>query len=270
MKEKQIVSIITVVFNGKKYLEETIQSVLTQSYDNVEYIIIDGGSTDGTLDIIKKYEDQIDYWVSEQDNGVYDGMNKGIDVASGKWINFMNAGDCFYSNESISEVFSQNVDGIDIIYGDRQVIFANQKSKIVKAQDLKLIWQGKLMCHQSCFVDASYHKKHKFILKYDICDDFEFIYSAYKRKAKFKHVNIVIAKYLAGGLSGEHEIKATIQDWLIGNKNIKTNVFYMKRLSKIIIKKPIKYILKYDVPKEQRNRFQNLIVEKLDKIKGKI
>lgn len=99
-KDKPLVSIITVVLNGEKYLEETILSVLNQTYDNVEYIIIDGGSTDGTLDIIKKYEHAIDYWVSERDRGIYDTMNKGITVASGEWIELLNAGD-FYESGAI-------------------------------------------------------------------------------------------------------------------------------------------------------------------------
>ena len=107
-EDKPLISIITVVFNGEKYLEETIQSVINQTYSNVEYIIIDGGSSDGTLDIIKKYEERIDYWVSEKDKGIYDAMNKGIDVASGEWINFMNAGDGFYADDVLDKIFILN------------------------------------------------------------------------------------------------------------------------------------------------------------------
>ncbi len=95
---KPLITVVTVVFNGEKFLEETIQSVINQAYDNVEYIIIDGGSTDGTLDIIRKYEHAIDYWVSEKDKGIYDAMNKGCVLAGGEGLIFLNAGDYYVGN----------------------------------------------------------------------------------------------------------------------------------------------------------------------------
>ena len=98
---KSLISIITVVFNDKYGLEETILSVLSQTSENIEYIIIDGGSNDGTVDVIKKYEKSIDKWISEPDNGIYDAMNKGIALASGGFINFMNAGDVYASNNKL-------------------------------------------------------------------------------------------------------------------------------------------------------------------------
>ncbi|MCK5676917.1 MAG: glycosyltransferase [Flavobacteriaceae bacterium] len=265
--DKPLISIVTVVFNGEEYLEKTIKSVINQSYDNVEYIIIDGSSTDGTLDIIKKYEDQIDYWVSEKDNGVYDGMNKGIDLASGKWINFMNAGDTFYDTQTIAEIFKNNLEHIDIIYGDRQVVYANNKTKTVKALDLNLMWKGKPMCHQSCFIDSLYHKKNKFILKYDICDDFKFIYDAYREQASFYYIDQVIAKYLIGGLSGDNTLGATIEDWFIVDKSMKTNLYYFWKIFIIILKKPIRYVLKYNVSSEERNKLQNTLALTIEKFK---
>jgi len=99
-----LITVITVVYNGAKHLEETIKSVLNQTYPNVEYIIIDGGSTDGTLDIIKKYEDKIDYWVSEPDEGIYDAMNKGILTALGKGLLFLNSGDKFLSKNCFNDL----------------------------------------------------------------------------------------------------------------------------------------------------------------------
>ena len=102
---KPLISVITVVFNGDKFLEETVQSVISQTYDNVEYIIIDGGSTDGTLDIIKKYDGQLDYWVSERDKGIYDGMNKGVIAATGGIVAFLNSDD-YYFPDVLTEVAS--------------------------------------------------------------------------------------------------------------------------------------------------------------------
>ena len=98
-EDKPLISIITVVYNGEKYLEETILSVINQTYDNVEYIIIDGGSTDGTIDIIKKYNDNIDYWVSEKDRNMYDGINKGLKIASGDIVASLNSDDFYADND---------------------------------------------------------------------------------------------------------------------------------------------------------------------------
>jgi len=96
-----LITVITVVLNGKEHLEKTIQSVINQTYPNVEYIVIDGGSTDGTVDIIKKYDDYIDYWVSEPDRGIYDSWNKGVVLSNGKWLSFMGSGD-LYVNDALS------------------------------------------------------------------------------------------------------------------------------------------------------------------------
>ena len=100
-ESKPLITVVTVVYNGEKFLEETILSVINQTYDNVEYIIIDGGSTDGTHDIIRKYEHAIDYWVSENDEGIFDAMNKAVQCSHGGWIYFLNAGDAFFSNSTL-------------------------------------------------------------------------------------------------------------------------------------------------------------------------
>lgn len=119
MMDTPIISVITVCYNAVANIEETMLSVLNQRYDKVEYIVIDGGSKDGTLDVIKKYANKLAYWISEPDKGIYDAMNKGIAKATGDWINFMNAGDKFINEEVLNKSFvSRYSDDVDILYGD--------------------------------------------------------------------------------------------------------------------------------------------------------
>lgn len=239
-KDKPLISIITVVYNGVKYLEETIQSVISQTYDNVEYIIIDGGSTDGTVDIIKKYEDKIDYWVSEKDKGIYDAMNKGIDAVSGEWINFMNAGDGFFDNDVLEKLFvNNNLKNIDVIYGDHKVIYPNRK-RIVKAGNIEDIWKGSQFCHQSTFVSANVHKANKFNLSNHIGADFEFFYILYKQKKNFKYINIIIANYSAGGLSDIKRVDSILGRWNVVEISTKTNLYYIWIILKEILKSWVK------------------------------
>ena len=131
------ISVVTVCFNAVETIESTIKSVIQQTYDNIEYIIIDGASTDGTLDIINNYNDRIACCLSEPDKGIYDAMNKGIKMATGEWINFMNSGDMFYKNSVLSEVALKLKDG-DIIYGDTMLSFS-VGSKLKKPYPLEEI-----------------------------------------------------------------------------------------------------------------------------------
>ena len=116
------VSIITVVYNDVKNIRSTIESYLSQSYDNKEYIIIDGGSNDGTMDIVNLYRDRIDVVVSEPDKGIYDAMNKGIKRATGNWIGILNSGDTFVSTDTLKTVFSLDWTGVDVIYGNSKEV----------------------------------------------------------------------------------------------------------------------------------------------------
>jgi glycosyltransferase involved in cell wall biosynthesis len=114
-----LITVITVVFNCVGSIEETILSVVSQSYENVEYVLIDGGSTDGTVEVIKKYERCIDYWVSEPDKGIYDAMNKGINLSNGEWLNFMNAKDVFAERETIQNLAAKYLCGsAKFVYSD--------------------------------------------------------------------------------------------------------------------------------------------------------
>lgn len=197
-----IITIITVVFNCEKYLEETIQSVINQTYDNVEYIIIDGGSTDGTLEIIKKYDDKIDYWVSEKDSGIYDAMNKGIAVATGEWINFMNAGDSFYDNSILEKFFLQNdLKNVGILYGNHAV--KNEtNSEIVEVDVKNYNWKRNIpFCHQSLFVKRELLKNNLFDLQLKIAADYDQFLRLKSKNLEILHLPLVVSTYLDGGIS---------------------------------------------------------------------
>ncbi|MCS6941792.1 MAG: glycosyltransferase [Geminocystis sp.] len=233
--ELPLITVITVVLNKEKFLEETIQSVIAQTYPNVEYLIIDGGSTDGTLDIIRRYEEYIDYWVSEKDGGIYDAMNKGINVASGEWINFMNGGDSFFQEKVLEKVFTNHWKDVDVIYGNHQVVYPGRR-RIVKAGEIKHIWKGSQFCHQSAFVRKKAYKVYGFNTSRDIAADFEFFYTLYKKNMNFKYIDLVIANYPAGGLSDVRRIKTLLEWWSVVGKNGNTNLYYTVRIITELLK----------------------------------
>lgn len=201
LNNKPLVSVITIVFNGQKYLEETILSVLNQRYDNVEYVLVDGGSTDGTVDIIRKYEDAIDYWVSEPDSGISEAFNKGVLASTGEWINFMNCGDRFASPDVLL-VFSENVDKkADLIYGKGSV--ADSQGRVIitagEAFDNKKFSRRMMIPHQSAFHNKNYFQD------YGLFDEnlkVAMVYDLLLRKKPLSAVFIgeLFSEMLAGGV----------------------------------------------------------------------
>lgn len=172
------VSVITVCYNAIIGIDKTIKSVIGQTYPEIEYIVIDGGSTDGTLDVINKYREKISYFVSEPDGGIYDAMNKGIRAATGEWINFMNAGDTFSSDTVLEEVFGDDLKKeIGVIYGDAYLKDSKGCVSVHPAMPLSFLKRAMPFCHQSSFV----RKKtiNEFNKQYKICADYFFFYSLY-------------------------------------------------------------------------------------------
>ncbi len=208
MPNKPLITVVTVVLNAKDHIENTIQSVVNQTYPYIEYIVLDGGSTDGTLDIIRQYQDKITLWKSEPDKGIFDAMNKGIELANGEWVNFMNAGDFFYSNDVLERIFADKQIDADVIYGGTLVNFNIGKytcSKKVFASEInKNIWQSPI-CHQSCFFKVNLMKQNNFNIIDPIlgalADLDLFLKFYYQKNIKFYKEDIIIANYLGGGFS---------------------------------------------------------------------
>ncbi len=208
MKSEKIkVSIITVCRNSEESIEATIQSVINQTYPNIEYIIIDGKSTDGTLNIVRKYEEKISKIVSEKDEGIYDAMNKGIRVANGEIIHFLNCGDYFCDNqviEKIVEVFINNRD-CAFIYGDYYLYNENKTEFIVgyRKNITHIISQG--INHQSTFVRRAVFDYGLFDTSYPIYSDFDWLLNLLiKHQVHILYINIRTIYYLIGGVSDQN------------------------------------------------------------------
>jgi glycosyltransferase involved in cell wall biosynthesis len=202
-ENEPLVSIITVVLNGEMHLEQTIKSVIDQSYKNIEYIIIDGGSKDGTLEIMKKHGDSIDYWKSEPDEGIYFAMNKGISVANGEIIGILNADD-YYFPDTVSKIISANkLKSADVFYGDMVLISDNNNaSETIMKPDLAKMNEKPSVFHPTCFVKKSvYITAGFFDTTYKISSDYEFLLRCISKKIAFHYIPEPITVFRPGGLS---------------------------------------------------------------------
>ncbi|GIU70241.1 MAG: hypothetical protein KatS3mg002_1477 [Candidatus Woesearchaeota archaeon] len=203
-----LITVITVVFNGEKYLEQTIQSVINQTYPNVEYIIIDGGSTDGTLDIIKKYEDYIDYWISEKDKGIYDAMNKGITLAFGSWLGFLGSDD-FFENNALTNYYISYCSNIecDIIYGNSRVLFGDKVLYYRKSDhQIDHIKKDFIFFHPDSIAKIKVYKElGMYDTNFKLAADYEFFLRAYFNGYKFLKIDKTIVNFRVGGFSSNYK-----------------------------------------------------------------
>lgn len=203
-------SIITINYNNKNGLQKTIESVLSQSWKEFVYIIIDGGSTDGSKDLIIQHRDRINYWISEPDNGIYHAMNKGISVADGEYLLFLNSGDWLFSNNIIEKIYS-HLNTSDIIYGD--VMYINSEGKEwlhLSPTELSLYslgYQWNSLPHQAMFIKKELFIKYgNYNEQFKIVADWAFYLKAlFKYNASYKKINETITYYDFNGFSSKPE-----------------------------------------------------------------
>ncbi len=190
-------TVITVVFNAENLIEETISSVISQSiFNDVQFIIIDGKSTDSSSSIISKYLMNIDVYICESDSGIYDAMNKGINRSLGEWIFFLNAGDTFFDNYTLSKLNSKIKDEDEIIYGNINIQY-NGVSKTIYPKKLVYINFMMVLCHQAVFIKRNFLDLHKlrFNLKFKLASDYELIFKCYRLGSKFIYIDLDISNY---------------------------------------------------------------------------
>lgn len=193
-----LVSVITVVYNSENHISDTIESVLNQDYENVEYVIIDGGSTDATISKIEKYKEKIQILISEKDSGIFFAMNKALNLASGDWVVFINSGDKFHNRKTLSNVFlNRDLQDIDLLYGD-VILYDPNESYLFKSKTNKWKINLNAICHQSVFIRRIIH--NKFDTKYKIAADHAIIYPLIKSN-KVLYLNLVLSEILIGGVS---------------------------------------------------------------------
>jgi glycosyltransferase involved in cell wall biosynthesis len=220
-------SIVTVTYNAAQVVRETLESVVQQTYPNIEYIIIDGGSTDGTQDIINGFREHISYFRSEPDDGTYDAMNKAIDIATGEWIIFINAGDFLVNDGIVTQVFAKPIpENYAFIYGD--YIWKGDKHEMrIASRSLKKMWQRICFSHQSLFARTRLMKEKKFDLRYKIVSDYNFYFSSYMEGAEFLMVDYPISVFRAGGLSDINFMERTYERWRVVTQYKKSLIVHL-------------------------------------------
>lgn len=197
-------SVITIVYNNAKDIERTMLSVLNQSYKNIEYIVIDGASTDGTLNIIKKYENRLAKLISEKDKGIYDAMNKGLALATGDYVLFMNSGDEIYELDTVEKVFATTPNA-DIYYGETEMYDENWNSLGQRRHSAPkhFNWQsfkyGMNISHQAIYIKRSLTEPYD--LQYKYSADIDWIIKIAKKASNIVNTQLYVAKYLVGGMS---------------------------------------------------------------------
>ena len=212
-------SIITVTYNAGKVLEDTIQSVVFQTYRNVEYIIVDGGSTDNTLDVAHKYQERINKVISEPDKGLYDAMNKGIRMATGDYLCFLNAGDELHENETLQKiVFTLKGKELpDVIYGETAIV--DEEGHFLHMRRLStpehLHWksfkEGMLVCHQAFFARRELALANPYDLRYRFSADFDWCIRIMKQSKYLHNTHLTLIDYLNEGMTTQNH-KASLKE----------------------------------------------------------
>jgi acetyltransferase-like isoleucine patch superfamily enzyme len=241
------ISVITIVYNDIKEIEKTMNSYFSQTWENKEYIVIDGGSNDGTKEIIEKYHDRIAYFCSEADHGIYDAMNKGIMKSSGDWICFLNSGDYFVKNNSLEKTInSVDTSSVDIIYGNSIEVDDVWERPIYATRDTSMLEYFPLYRHGSSLVRAEVQKRHLFDLskkelKYAL--DEEMIFRLYREGFRFKKADVFIQAYKKEGASNHpylnlwYNYKITSE----GKLSLKKLFFFFKMVIYVFLKNSTLY-----------------------------
>jgi glycosyltransferase involved in cell wall biosynthesis len=251
------ISIVTINFNHLKDLQKTFANVVSQTYKNIEYIIIDGGSQDGTIDFLQEHTKYLSYWISEPDNGIYDAMNKGTKVAKGEWIIFMNSGDTFSQESTIEQIAPYLDRANDVVYGGFESIVNDEYGYRVsqcQPEDLAQIWHQIPTCHQSIFVRRELQSQYPFDISLSWCADHDFLARLYQLGCKFQEVPLVVSKFDASGGKVRDLLTYTRERWSMCRKyfgrTLTQELFFLNEYRGFWLQKNLNQRLRNIIPKE--------------------
>lgn len=220
LQAPKILSVITVCYNDAKNLLITLENVRQQTYPHIECIVVDGGSTDETMQVIMASSERIQHWVSQPDNGLYDAMNRGMKMASGDYLIYLNAGDRFYNEQVVAHAMSQS-SGHDVLYGDAIVVNQDGSYKSLRHKKVpsKLDWmsftQGMVVSHQALIISTSIVEPYD--LKYKITADIDWAIRCLQKSKSTYHLGVTICKFQTGGISSQRRASALPERWKILN-----------------------------------------------------
>lgn len=242
------ISIIIVTYNADMYLEEAIKSIIEQNSNNFELIIIDGKSTDNTLSLIKKYNKNINYFISEKDTGIYDAMNKGLKYANGEYVYFLGADDTLYNKNVLRNIEKYLNNKVDILSGNVYLIDRNLNMRKLARNKYtkKEIISGQMLPHQGLFVRRTLALKYKFNIKYKIASDYEMLLKIIKDNYNIVYIDDVIANYNVSGISSL-QTEILIREYTeILKENISEEkaLLFIRKINNNSLKKYIKIFLK--------------------------
>jgi GT2 family glycosyltransferase len=216
--DRLLVSVITVVKNGAGHLAECMGSVLGQDWPDLEYIVIDGGSTDATLDIIRQHEDRLDYWLSEPDEGIFDAMNKGLALATGQLIGFLNADDRYEPGAVRAAAEAMQHHAAPAVYYGDHFFFQDDMGERYEMFASLQFWRGMTICHQAMFVHREvFRQLGGFALTYSLAADYDFVLRCFRAGVPFVHLHCFVASFRDAGASskallrGNREVSAILR-----------------------------------------------------------
>lgn len=259
------VSIVVVCLNESlQKISLTLDSIIEQTYPAFELIFIDGGSKADTLTAIEKYNKYIDCFLSEPDRGIFDAMNKGISLATGEWINFMNIGDSFENKHVLSNVFTSKINSnTGIIYGDTSLLLS-WGTPVLKAKSLNFLLRDMNFVHQSAFVLTSLLKDNLFDIKFRYTADYNFFFTMYKRNVGFQYFELIVSQYDSeNSISAKHYISVTIEKAKICG--IYTNLNWRCNFLFFTVHSHCKAIFKKLLPNELRYQLRKWNYKRLSK-----